>query len=333
MRAVLITQPGGPEVLAVRDVPDPPQPGGDQVLVRVRAAGLNRADILQRRGSYPAPAGAPKDIPGLEFAGEVEAVGPAVLQWKLGQRVMGVTGGGAHAERLLVPEGALAELPDSLNWQEAAALPEVFITAHDALFTQLGLQVGETVLIHAAGSGVGTAAVQLAHAAGCFVFGSSRTAGKLEKLRALGLDEAILVPGGQANGPEVCAEQVLDATGGLGVNVILDLVGAQYLGANLKALAPLGRLICVGVTTGVHAQIDLGMVLHKRLRIFGTVLRGRSALEKAAAVQRFADHVLPLVRCGMVKPVVDSTYLVDQVAAAHQRLEGNETFGKVILTF
>jgi NADPH2:quinone reductase len=330
MRAIVITEPGGPEVLALRDVPNPPQPGGDQVLVRVRAAGLNRADILQRRGLYPAPPGAPPDIPGLEFAGEVEAVGPAVLRWKPGMRVMGITGGGAQAECVLAPEGALAEAPDSLDWLAAAALPEVFITAHDALFTQLDLQLGETVLIHAAASGVGTAAVQLAHTAGCQVFGTSRTAEKLEKVRALGLDEAIAVPKGD---PDAFAEQILRATGGRGVNVILDLVGAPYLAANLKALAPLGRLICVGVTAGADAQIDLGILLHKRLRVFGTTLRGRSAPEKAAAVRRFADHVLPLVRSGTLKPVIDSTFKADEIIDAHRRLEGNETFGKVILTF
>ncbi len=330
MRAIVITAPGGPEVLAVQERPDPPPPGGDQVLVRVRAAGLNRADILQRRGQYPAPPGAPADIPGLEFAGEVEAVGPAALRWKPGRRVMGITGGGAQAELVLAPDGSLAEVPDSLDWAEAAALPEVFITAHDALFTQAGLQLGETVLIHAAASGVGTAAVQLAHAAGCLVFGTSRTAEKLDRVRELGLDEAIAVP---ADGPDVFAHAILEATGGHGVNVILDLVGAPYFTANLKALAPLGRLISVGVTAGADAHIDLGVLMRKRLRIFGTMLRGRSAAEKAAAVGRFAGHVLPLVRCGMLKPVVDSTFKAEDIAAAHKRIEGNETFGKVVLTF
>jgi putative PIG3 family NAD(P)H quinone oxidoreductase len=329
MRAVVINGAGGPEVLEVRDVPEPPRPGGDQVLVRVRAAGVNRADIFQRLGKYPAPAGAPRDIPGLEFAGEVEAVGPAVLRWKAGQRVMGIVGGGAQAEYLLAPEGAMTEVPASLSWTEAAALPEVFITAHDALFSQVGLQLGETVLIHAAASGVGTAAVQLAHAAGCLSFGTSRTAEKLEKVRALGMDEAIVV----RDAPEIFAKHILDATGGLGVNAILDLVGAPYFAANLTALAPRGRMICVGTTAGAEARIDLGMIMHKRLRIYGTVLRARSAPEKAAAVRRFEDHVMPLVRCGMLKPVVDSTFKVEAVADAHRRVEGNGTFGKVILTF
>jgi NADPH:quinone reductase-like Zn-dependent oxidoreductase len=243
---------------------------------------------------------------------------------------MGITGGGGQAEYLLAPEGALVEVPESLDWAEAAALPEVFITAHDALFTQAGLQLGETVLIHAAASGVGTAAVQLAHAAGCLVFGTSRTAEKLEKVRDLGLDEAIAVPG---ENPDAFAESILDATAGHGVNVILDLVGAPYFSANLKALAPLGRLICVGVTAGADAHIEMGVLMRKRLRIFGTMLRGRTPAEKAAAVRRFSDHVLPLVRCGMLKAVIDSTFKAEEVVAAHRRLEGNGTFGKVVLTF
>ncbi len=330
MRAVVITEPGGPEVLAVRNMADPPPPGGDQVLVRVRAAGVNRADILQRRGQYPAPPGAPRDIPGLEFAGEVERAGPAVQRWRPGARVMGITGGGAQAEYVMATEGALAEVPDTMDWIEAAALPEVFITAHDALFTQAGLQLGETVLIHAAASGVGTAAVQLAHAAGCLVFGTSRTAEKLELTRTLGLDEAIVAPGPN---PESFAAQILEMTGGHGVHVILDLVGAPYFAANLKALAPLGRLICVGMTAGSETRLDMNVLLRKRLRVMGTMLRGRSPAEKSAAVRRFEEHVLPLMRCGMLKAVIDSTFKAEQVVEAHKRIEGNETFGKVILTF
>src|SRR5689334_513353 len=187
MRAVVITRYGGPEVLEVREV-ETPEPVADQVRVRVRAAGLNRADLGQRQGNYPAPPGSPADIPGMEFAGEVEAVGPLVRAWKPGQRVMGIVGGGAQAEYLLVHEGMLVEIPENLDFVQAAAIPEVFMTAHDALFTQAGLQMGERVLIHAAGSGVGTAAIQLAHVAGAMTFGTSRTPRKLELARELGLD-------------------------------------------------------------------------------------------------------------------------------------------------
>jgi putative PIG3 family NAD(P)H quinone oxidoreductase len=328
MRAVVITQPGGPEVLAIRELPNPALPGGDQILIRVHAAGVNRADLMQRQGHYPPPPGIAKDIPGLEFAGEIVAMGPAAVRWKIGARVMGIAGGAAQAEFLLVPETAVAEIPESLSWAQAAALPEVFITAHDALFTQAGLQIGETVLIHAAASGVGTAAVQLAHAAGCLVFGTSRSPSKLEHIRPLGLDEPIFV-----DNPDHFASHILEATGGRGVNVILDLVGASYFPTNLKALAPLGRLVCVGLTSGNTAQIDLGLVLRKRLKIFGTMLRGRSAPEKAAAVRRFEDHVLPLVRCGILKPLLDSTFPVEQVVEAHKKMESNETSGKIVLTF
>src|SRR5437588_4321490 len=190
MRAVVITRPGGPEVLEVQEV-ETPEPIGDYVRVRVRASGVNRADLLQRAGAYPAPPGSPSDIPGMEFAGEVDAVGPLVRMWKPGQRVMGLAGGGAQAEYILVHEGILVKIPPNLNFEQTADIPEVFMTAHDALFTQAGLQMGELVLIHAAGSGVGTAAIQLAHAAGATTFGTSRTPDQLERAKALGLDVGI----------------------------------------------------------------------------------------------------------------------------------------------
>jgi putative PIG3 family NAD(P)H quinone oxidoreductase len=328
MRAVIITAPGGPEVLEIREVDVPKSPTADRVRVRVHATGLNRADILQRQGRYPAPPGFPKDIPGLEFAGEVEAIGEEVRSWKVGHRVFGITASGAQAELVIVPESTLAEIPSELNWVEAAAMPEVFITAHDALFTQADLRMGETVLIHAAGSGVGTAAVQLAHAAGATVFGTSRTSDKLERVRDLGLDESITVD----DDPAVFVEAVRKRTGGAGVNVIFDLVGGPYFAANLEALAPRGRLLCVGTTGGAKSDLDISIVMHKRLRILGTVLRARSTCEKAEATRRFASHVLPLVVRGLVRPVIDRTYPIDEIRAAHERLESNESFGKIVLT-
>src|SRR6266702_1157322 len=217
MRAVVITSPGGPEVLKVQEV-ETPEPVGDQVRVRVRASGINRADLLQRAGAYPAPPGSPSNIPGLEFAGEVDAVGPLVRAWKPGQRVMGLVGGGAQAECVLAHEGLLVEIPQNLDFVQAAGVPEVFMTAHDALFTQAGLQMGERVLIHAAGSGVGTAAIQLAHAAGASVFGTSRTPGKLERARELGLDVGL--------SDQNFAAEVHRLTNGEGVHVVLDFIGA-----------------------------------------------------------------------------------------------------------
>lgn len=327
MRAVVIISHGGVEGLEVREVAQPFDVTADRVLVRVRAAALNRADILQRKGFYPAPKGAPQDIPGLEFAGEVVQVGEEVRALAVGQRVFGITGGGAQAEYLLAPESTLALVPENLDWAEAASVPEAFITAHDALFTQAGLEMGERVLIHAAGSGVGTAAVQLSHAAGATVYGTSRTSEKLERARAYGLDEAIAVGDESAR----FAEAVNKWTRGAGVNVILDLVGSSYLSANLDALAPLGRLMLVGTPGGSNAPLDFGKVMYKRLRITGTMLRARSLEEKVRATRRFAAHVAPLLACGTVRPVIDRAYKMEEVRAAHERMESNESFGKIVL--
>ena len=327
MRAVQIVSHGGVEALSVREVAHPGQPLADRVLVRVHAAGLNRADILQRMGRYPAPQGFPQDIPGLEFAGSVEQIGEEVRNVRLGQRVFGITAGGAQAEYVVVPEAALVHVPANLTWAEAAAVPEVFITAHDALFSQAGLEMGESVLVHAAGSGVGTAAVQLAHAAGATVYGTSRTAEKLERARPFGLDEAVTV-GSDAT---AFAEAVREWTNGAGVNVVLDLVGGAYLSANLEALAHRGRLMFVGTSAGASAELNLGIVMRKRLRLIGTVLRARSAEEKARATRRFAAHVVPLLASGRVRPVIDRVYPMEEVRAAHERLESNESFGKIVL--
>jgi NADPH2:quinone reductase len=327
MRAVVIQSHGVVEGLAVQEVERPAEPTADRVLVRVRAAALNRADVLQRRGLYPAPPGAPADIPGLEFAGEIEQTGSEVRSLCAGQRVFGITAGGAQAEYVSVPESTLIEIPANLDWTEAAAVPEAFITAHDALFTQAQLEMGERVLVHAAGSGVGLAAIQLGRACGATVYGTSRTIEKLERARGFGLDEAVAV----GDDPAIFAEAVREWTKGAGVNVILDLVGGSYLAANLDALALRGRLMLVGTTGGGKATLDFGRVLAKRLRINGTVLRARSTEEKARATWRFAAHVVPLLSRGVVRPVIDKVYSLDEVRAAHQRMEFNESFGKIVL--
>jgi putative PIG3 family NAD(P)H quinone oxidoreductase len=328
MKAVKIVSFGGVEGLEVAEVPDAPRPSADRVRVRVRAAGLNRADILQRLGRYPAPPGYPQDIPGLEFAGEIESLGEDARAWNIGDRVFGITGGGAHAEYVTVPENTLARIPENLNWAEAAAVPEVFMTAHDALFTQCGLQIGERVLIHAAGSGVGTAAIQLVRAAGAAPFGTSRTTEKLERAKEFGLSESVVV----ADDPSRFVESVKQWTGGGGVNVILDLVGASYLKDNLDALSLRGRLIFVGTTGGSKAEIDYSVMMGKRLRVMGTSLRTRSIEEKATATRLFAQHVAPLLASGEIKPVIDSVFPIQEVRAAHERIESNESFGKVVLT-
>jgi len=327
MKAVSITAHGGVECLEIQDVPRPPQPTADRVLVRVHGAALNRADLLQRRGHYPPPPGFSESIPGLEFSGEVAEIGAEVRQWHVGQRVFGITGGGAQAEYTVVPANTLAEVPANLDWAEAAAVPEVFMTAHDALFSQARLQMGETLLVHAAGSGVGTAAIQLARAAGATVFGTSRTADKLERAREYGLDNGYCVGGD----PKQFVEEVRSWSGGKGVNVILDLVGAAYLEANQLALAPKGRMMLVGTASGLKASFDFGLAMSKRISIKGTVLRGRSLEEKAVVARLFANHVVPLLARGVVRPVVDRVYKINEVREAHHRLESNESFGKVVL--
>lgn len=327
MRAVVIAAHGGVEGLEVREVARP-RATADRVRVRVKAAGLNRADLLQRRGHYPAPPGAPADIPGLEFAGEVESIGEEVRTWRVGQRVFGITAGGAQAEFVVVPENHLAEIPDSLSFIEAAAVPEVFITAHDAMFTQGQLKTGESVLVHAVGSGVGTAAVQLARAAGAgAVYGTARTAEKIERARGFGLDEGAVV----GDDPRAFAEGVRAWTGGRGVDVVLDLVGASYLDANLDALARRGRMVFVGTMAGASAPLDFRKVMSKRLTLVGTVLRARSAEEKAAATRRFAAEVVPLFARRALHPVVETVLPLEQVGAAHTLLESNATFGKIVL--
>ena len=327
MKAVVITRNGDPEVLEVRDVAAPSPPEGDQVSVRVRASALNRADILQREGRYPAPPGFPPDIPGLEFAGEVTEVGGAVSRWQKGDRVFGITGGGAQAEYLLTPENHLAAIPSNLDWTEAAAVPEVFITVHDALFTQAFLQEGETVLIHAAGSGVGTAAIQLATARGAKAFGTTRSAGKLERAKQFGLTNGLAIN----QDPLELVDAVRKWTDGRGVDVILDLVGAAYLEANLKSLASKGRMMLVSTTSGTEATLNFGIMLSKRLTLRGTVLRARSNEEKAAATESFAQDVVPLLEKGIVKPVVDKVYRLEEIREAHRLMESNANFGKIVL--
>jgi NADPH2:quinone reductase len=327
MKAVIITAPGGPEVLEIGEVEMPPLPSADRVRVRVHAAGVNRADVLQRQGHYPAPPGYPQNIPGLEFAGEVEAMGDEVRTWKIGQRVFGIIAGGAQAEYVIVPESHLAEIPDNLDWSEAAAVPEVFITAHDALFTRANLRSGETMLVHAAGSGVGTATIQLARAAGATAFGTSRTADKLERAKAYGLSNSIAVGGD----PQAMVAPLMEWTKGRGANVIIDLVGAAYLEANLNALARRGRLVLVGTTAGAKATLDFSIAMGKRLTIVGTMLRARSIEEKATATRLFSEQVVPLLAAGTVRPVIDRVYKMEEIREAHARMEANESFGKIVL--
>ena len=328
MRAVYITEFGATDNLEIREVPKPPTPENTQVLVRIRAAGLNRADLLQVRGAYPPPADYSPNIPGLEFAGEIAAIGSGVQTWKIGDRVFGITAGEAQAEFLLTDETLLAQIPDNLSFTDAAAVPEAFITAHDAIFTLGGLNQGETLLIHAVGSGVGLAALQLAKTRGAIVIGTSRTSDKLERCKEFGLDTAISTENGVN-----FAVKVNEITDGKGVDVILDLVGAGYFEQNVASLASKGRLILVGLTSGRSAEFNLGLALQKRLSIIGTMLRGRPTPEKAEATRKFASNVIPLLTSGKVRPNVDRVFAVNDVVSAYKYLESNESFGKVVLEF
>jgi len=328
MKAVRFTGKGGPEVVELAEI-EAPRPSRGEVLVRVRAAAMNRADLLQRRGLYPPPPGFREDIPGLELAGEIAALGEGVSGWKVGDQVMAIAAGEAQAELTVVHERMLLRVPAGMSITDAGALPEAGMTAHDALFTIGGLRPGATVLIHAAGSGVATAALQIARAAGALTIGTSRTADKLEKARALGLDHGILV---EKEEPKF-ADQVKTLTGRRGAAVILDFVGGAYAADNIASLAPGGRIVVIGTMGGPKTQVDLGLLMRARGSIHGTVLRPRPLEEKIAATQAFGRDVLPLIAAGRVKPVVDCVLPAAQARGAHERMERNDSFGKIVLAF
>lgn len=328
MKGIYINNFGDNLDLTLNNVPAPQIATDTEVLIRVRAAGLNRADLLQVRGLYPPPAGYSPNIPGLEFSGEIAAVGDAVSDWQIGDRVFGITAGEAQAENLAIDSSLLVRIPENLSFTEAAAIPEAFITAHDAIFTRGSLKQGETLLIHAVGSGVGLAGLQLGKANGSMVIGTSRTTDKLGRCAKYGLDHAIST----ADGIEF-AGRIGEITNGKGIDITLDLVGGAYFPQNLASLAVKGRLILVGLTAGRTAEFDMGMALQKRLTITGTVLRGRSTAEKAEATRAFADEVVPLLATGTIRPNLDRVFAAEDVIAAYKYLGSNESFGKVVLEF
>src|SRR5918997_2526048 len=282
MRALIYEGAGGPEVITIGDVPKP-EVGKDHIRVRVHAAGLNRADLIQRRGQYPAPHGWPANIPGLEYAGEVEAVRPGVTRWKVGDRVMGLVGGGGQAEYVVVHQDEALEIPQGLSYEEAATIPEAFLTAYDALVTRGRLSAGERVLIHAVGSGVGTAAAQIAKHLGGTVLGTSRSGDKLAKALVYGLDIGI----------DTSSAPFRDGVGEP-VNIVLDVLGGPAFGDNLSVLAPRGRLVLLGFLAGSSTETDLGLILKKRLKVIGTMMRTRGLEERIPLVQEFATRMLPL---------------------------------------
>lgn len=330
-RVVRIKEPGDASVLEVvaRSIRDP---GPAEVRVAVRAAGLNRADVMQRKGFYPAPHGVPADVPGLEHAGVVESIGEGVREWNVGDRVMGIVGGGAMASHVLVHPRELVRIPEGMSFADAAAIPEVFMTAWDALFVQASLRPGMNVLVHAIGSGIGTAVLQIGARVGARVIGTSRSAEKLERCeQLLGLEHGIVVAAQKGVAPSF-SSQVLALTEGRGADVIIDTVGAAYLEENVRSLAPHGVMVCLGLLAGAQGTLPMGLLLGKRARIVGSVLRSRPLEEKIALAQQFAREALPWLEKGELRPIVDRVLPMASIAEAHRAMEDDANVGKIVLT-
>jgi len=324
MRATVIVEPGGPDVLTWTEVADPPPPGPGEVTLAVAATAVNRADLLQRQGFYPPPAGAPP-YPGLECSGTVAAIGPDVVGWAVGDAVCALLAGGGYAERVNAPAGQLLPVPTGVDLVSAAALPEVVCTVWSNVFMLAGLRAGERLLVHGGGSGIGTMAIQLGRAAGAFVLVTAGSAAKLDRCAELGADAGINYREGDF------VEAVRAATDGHGADVILDLMGASYLSRNVDALAVNGRLVVIGLQGGTKAELDLGMLLGKRAAILATTLRARPRAEKDAIVAAVREHVWPLIEAGTVRPVVDRVLPIADAAEAHRLIESGGAVGKVLL--
>ncbi|MBV8601542.1 MAG: NAD(P)H-quinone oxidoreductase [Candidatus Eremiobacteraeota bacterium] len=324
MRAVVLDSKGGPEILTVRDGVAAPEPQGEEVRVRVHAFAINRADVLQRRGLYPAPPDAiDKEIPGLEYAGEVEALGPRARMRAIGERVFGITGAGAYAQRLCVHERATMRIPDGMPFVDAAAVPEAFMTAFDAL-AQGGFAPGGSVLIHAVGSGVGLAALQLVATAGGTAIGTSRTAEKLARAQPYGLAASALLD-------EAWDELARRHTHGAGVDVVLDFIGPSVYARNLAALRIGGRVVQIGTLAGGKAEIEIGLLMQKRATWIGTTLRARPIEEKIALARTFERLVVPQFGAGRLRAAIDTVYEFEQIAEAHRRMESDRSFGKIVV--
>ncbi|WP_432534682.1 NAD(P)H-quinone oxidoreductase [Kineococcus arenarius] len=323
MRAVTVSEPGGPEVLVVREVPDP-RPGPGEVVVEVVAAGVNRADVMQRLGRYPSPPGSPEN-PGLEVSGRVAELGEGVSGWRVGEEVCALLGGGGYAERVAVPAGQLLPVPAGVELVDAAALPEVAATVWSNVFTLAGLRPGELLLVHGGSSGIGTMAVQLARAVGARVAVTAGSADKLERCAQLGAQLGV-------NYREDDFVEAVRRFEPAGADVVLDVVGGPYLARNVDVLATGGRLVVIGTQGGTRAELDLGRLLAKRASVHATTLRARPAAEKAAIVAGVRDHVWPLVADGAVRPVVHERFALEDAARAHEVMEGSSHVGKLLLT-
>ncbi len=324
MRAVIAPEPGGPEALTVSDLPDP-TPGPGEVVIDMAGTAVNRADTLQRQGFYPPPPGA-SEVLGLECSGVVGAVGPDVTGWSVGDEVCALLAGGGYGEKVLVPAGQVMPVPDGIDLVTAGALPEVACTVWSNVFMIAGLQPGETLLVHGGAGGIGTLAIQLAHALGSKVVTTAGSPEKLELCRSLGADVAVSYK------EQDFVEEVRAATDGHGADVILDNMGAKYLGRNVDALATEGRLVIIGLQGGAKAELDIGTLLAKRGAVIATSLRARPVEEKAAICASVVEHVWPLVASGSVRPVVHATLPLAEAARAHRMMEAGDHTGKIVLT-
>jgi putative PIG3 family NAD(P)H quinone oxidoreductase len=323
MRAVVVTAPGGPEALEVAELPDP-RAGNGEVTIAVAAAGINRADLLQRMGHYPPPPGA-SDILGLEVSGLVASVGAGVADIAEGDRVMALLEGGGYAEIAAVRARQVVPVPANIDLIDAGGVPEVFITAHDALFTRAHLEDGETLLIHGGGGGIGTAAIQLGREHGCRVLVTAGSAAKLARCIELGADAGINYS------LEDFVARTRELTDGHGADVVLDIMGASYLGRNLEAVATDGRVVVIGMQGGTHADIDLGVMMRRRVSLISTALRARPAAQKAAIVAAFAAEVAPRLAAGALRPVIDRILPFEAAAEAHRLMEAGDAVGKILL--
>jgi len=323
MRAVVIEQPGGPDVLKLREVPDP-VPGPGEVVVTTVAAGVNRADLMQREGYYPPPKGAPP-WPGMECSGRISAVGADVSGWQPGDEVCALLSGGGYAEQVAVPAGQLLPIPAGVTLPDAAALPEAACTVYSNVVTQAGLRAGETLLVHGGASGIGTMAIQIGRALGARVMCTAGWATKLERCRELGADAAIDYRN------EDFADAVREFTGGHGADVILDIMGAAYLPRNITALATSGRLVVIGMQGGAAGELDLGQLMVKRASVYASTLRARPAAEKAGIVAAVRDGVWPLISSGQVRPVIETILPLADAAAAHRLMADSGHVGKILL--
>ena len=324
MHAVVISEPGGPEVLQWTEVEDPPQPGPGEVLIEVAAAGVNRADMMQRQGFYPPPPGA-SPYPGLECSGTIAALGEGVTQWHIDDQVCALLSGGGYAEQVVVPAGQLLPIPKSTTLVEAAGLPETVCTVYSNVFLGARLAVGETLLIHGGGSGIGTTAIQLAKHAGARVAVTAGSQSKLDACRALGADITI----------NYCeddfVESLMAATDGHGADVILDIIGGSYLARNIAALAPDGRIANIGMQQGSKAELDFGALMAKRGTITSTTLRARPRAQKASIVAAVAENVWPVIESGVIRPIIDTELPMTQAAEAHRKMTASTHLGKIVL--